>query len=168
VAGRTPTVELAEATSHPAPDAGTTTSAHDSTTSRSMTRRRRAMAIIGAVVAFVVIAVATLVVTASNSGSGRGHLTVSLPSAANSDIRVDMQNAHLSLRGHADASGSVTFDTTVEPGRYDVVVTVDRAGTPPVAGGVDIGSARVVYRAENVRIEEGRNTLRSDRLQQTS
>jgi hypothetical protein len=126
------------------------------------------MAIIGAVVAFVVIAAATLVITASNSGSGRGHLTVSLPTAANSDIRVDLQNAHLSLRGHADASGSVTLDTTVEPGRYDVVVTVDRAGTPPVAGGVDIGTARVVYRAENVRIEEGRNTLRSDRLQQTS
>jgi hypothetical protein len=133
-----------------------------------MTRRRRAIAIIGAVVAFVAIAAATLVITASDSGSGRGHLSVSLPSAANSDIRVELQNAHLSLRGHADASGSVTFDTTVEPGRYDVVVTVDRAGTPPVAGSVDIGTARVVYRAENLRIEEGRNTLRSNQLQQTS
>jgi hypothetical protein len=156
-------VELAEAGTQPAPDAGTTTPAHHSTT-----RRRRAVAIIGAVVAFVVIAAATLVITADNSGSGRGHLTVSLPSAANSDIRVDLQNAHLALRGHADASGSVTFDTTVEPGRYDVVVTVDRAGTPPVAGSVDIGTARVIYRAEHLRIEEGRNTLRSNQLQQTS
>jgi hypothetical protein len=119
-----------------------------------------------AFVGFVAIAVATLVITASNS-AGRGHLTVSLPTAANSDIRVDLQNVRQSLFGHTDASGTVTFDTTVEPGRYDVVVTVDRAGTPPVAGAVDIGSARVVYRADNIRIEEGRNTLRGNQLQQT-
>jgi len=123
--------------------------------------------IIVAIVAFLAIAAATLVVSASNSGPGRGHLTVSLPSAANSDIRVDLANVRQSLFGRADASGTVTFDTTVEPGRYDVVVTVDRAGSPPVAGSVDIGTARVVYRADNVRIEEGRNTLRSNRLQQT-
>ena len=120
-----------------------------------------------AFVVFVAIAAATLVLTASNSGAGRGHLTVSLPSAANSDIRVDLPNVRQSLFGRADASGTVTFDTTVAPGRYDVVVTVDRAGTPPAGGTVDIGTARVVYRAENVRIEEGRNTLRSNRLQQT-
>jgi len=126
------------------------------------------MVVIGALVAFVAIATATLVITASNSGAGRGHLTVSLPTAANSDIRVDLANTHQSLFGHADASGTVTFDTTVEPGRYDVVVTVDRAATPPVAGRVDIGSARVVYRADHLRIEEGRNTLRSKQLQQTS
>jgi hypothetical protein len=126
------------------------------------------MVVIGALVAFVVIATATLVLTAHNSGAGRGHLTVLLPSAANSDIRVDLRNTHQSLFGHADATGTVTFGTTVEPGRYDVVVTVDRAGTPPVGGSVDLGTARVVYRADHLRLEEGRNTLRSSQLQQTS
>jgi hypothetical protein len=137
-------------------------------TARNTTARQRVMVVIGALVAFLAIATATLVLTAHNSGAGRGHLTVSLPSAANSDIRVDLSKTHESLFGHADASGTVTFDTTVEPGRYDIVVTVDRAGTPPVAGSVDIGTARVVYRAEHLRIEEGRNTLRSNQLQQTS
>jgi hypothetical protein len=155
-------VELAEASSRPEAGPGNAASNR-----RPASRQRRAALIIVAFVTFVAIAVATLVVTASNSGGGRSHLTVSLPTAANSDIRVDLQNVRQSLFGRADASGTVTFDTTVEPGRYDVVVTVDRAGTPPVAGAVNIGSARVVYRAENIRIEEGRNTLRGNQLQQT-
>jgi hypothetical protein len=131
---------------------------------RRPSRGRRAMVIIVAF-AFVAVAGAALVVTLRNSGTGRGHLTVSLPSAANSDIRVDLQHGHLSLRGHTNASGSVTFDTTVQPGRYDVVVTVDRKATSPVAGSVDIGTARVVYRVRDFRIEEGRNTLRSHQLE---
>jgi len=163
VAGRTPTVEVTEASSRSARMSGAPSAA-----ARHVRARRPALVIVGALVAFVVVATATFVLSAHDSGAGRGHLTVSIPTAANSDIRVDLQNAHESLSGRADATGTVTFGTTVEPGRYDVVVTVDRAATPPIAGSVDIGTARVVYRAEDLRIEEGRNMLGSDRLQQTS
>jgi len=121
------------------------------------------------VAALVLVAIATLVVTGSRSGTGPATVRISLPVDPKSDIRVDLRNGPETVAGHADASGTVTFDTTVTPGTYDVVVTVDSPnGGAASTGGVDIGTARVVYRAKHLTLEEGTNTLDVDTLHATT
>src|SRR5205085_8409146 len=99
----------------------------------------RRVATLGALVALLTTAAGVvLALDGSDAGNGSATVKLAIPVAANSAVRVDLTNTARTLRGHATASGTVTFDTKVVPDSYDVVVSVDSPGSASGATGVDL------------------------------
>jgi hypothetical protein len=129
-----------------------------------ITRRRRFAT--GAGLLGVAVVATLGVVALSGGSSGTGTVTASIvvvqststPVDAGSTVTVDLKNDEGSFSGQADTSGTVRFKENIVPGSYDVFVTVDSAPAPP-ADGVELGTARTVYRSFPMNVKAGVNTI---------